>query len=126
MSVKFNVVERGNPQKPTDPKKFYASTQADGEITLKALSKRGASMSTVNAADMLAANEIMIQVMCEELAQGKIVRLGDFGSFQLIVSSNGEAKATDVNAKTVKSVKVQFRAGKDLKAMLNNVTFEKA
>jgi predicted histone-like DNA-binding protein len=126
MAVKFKVVERGNPLKPTDPKKFYASTLADGEISLREISKKGAAMSTVNPADFFASNEILIQVLCSELAAGKIVRLGDFGYFQLIGKSKGELKATDVNAKSIDGIKVQFRPGKEVKLMLNNVEFVKA
>lgn len=66
MSVKFKVVERGNPLKPTDPKKFYALTFASGEISLKQLSKRISSMSTVNSADVLAVLDTLVQAMNEE------------------------------------------------------------
>ena len=40
MAVKFNVIQRPNPLKPTEPKKSYAIVQSNGEITLKQLSKR--------------------------------------------------------------------------------------
>jgi predicted histone-like DNA-binding protein len=126
MAVKFNVIERGNPLKPNDPKKFYASSNADGEITLKALSKRISSMSTVNSGDVLAVLDLLIQVCSEELASGKIVRLGDFGSFQVTISSEGQATADKVNANSVKGAKLQFRPGKELKNMLTTLEFEKA
>lgn len=126
MSVKFNVVEKGNPLKPTDPKKFYASSVANGEISLKQLSKRISSMSTVNSADVLAVLDSLVQAMSEELADGNIVRLGDFGSFQIKISAEGKATAEAVNGATVKSSKIVFRPGKDLKNMLQTLSFEKA
>lgn len=38
-------------------------------------------MSTVNSGDILAVLDLLVQVMQEELAQGCMVRLGDFGPF---------------------------------------------
>lgn len=126
MSVKFNVVQRGNPSKPTDPKKHYANTVAAGEITLKQLSKRISAMSTVNSGDILAVLDLLTQVMSEELGDGNIVRLGDFGNFQISISSEGQATADKVTGDTVKNAKILFRPGKDLKNMLATVSFEKA
>ena len=39
MAVSYVVVERGNPLKPENPKKFYAQAKASGEVTLKRLSR---------------------------------------------------------------------------------------
>jgi len=63
MAVKFNVIQRSNPLKPTDPKKSYAVIKSDGEITLKQLSKRISGMSTVNSGDILAVLDLLVQVM---------------------------------------------------------------
>lgn len=126
MAVKFKVVERGNPLKPTDPKKFYATSVSNGEISLKQLSKRISSMSTVNSADVLAVLDTLIQAMNEELADGKIVRLGDFGSFQISISAQGMTTAQAVNSNSVTNTRINFRPGKDLKNMLQTLSFEKA
>lgn len=126
MSVKFNVIQRVNPLKPKDPKKSYAIIQSDGEITLKQLSKRISSMSTVNSGDILAVLDLLVQVMQEEIAQGRIVRLGDFGTFSLTLSAEGQAKAEEVTASSVKAAKLQFRPGKELKNTLATLEFEKA
>lgn len=37
MSVKYSIIERGNPGDATKPKKFYAQAIADGEVSLKEL-----------------------------------------------------------------------------------------
>lgn len=125
MAVKFKVVEKGNPLKPTDPKKHYATAVAAGEISLKQLSKRISTMSTVNSGDILAVLDLLIQTMSEELSEGNIVRLGDFGSFQLSISAEGQATPDKVNGTTVKNTKIVFRPGKDLKNVAKTVSFEK-
>ena len=125
MAVKFKVVERGNPLKPANPKKHYATAVAAGETSLKQISKRISSMSTVNSGDVLAVLDLLVQVMNEELGNGNIVRLGDFGSFQISISANGQDSADKVTANSVTGAKINFRPGKELKNMLTIASFEK-
>lgn len=40
MTVKFNVVPRGNPSNPALPKKFYPSIQSSGRTTMRQLATR--------------------------------------------------------------------------------------
>lgn len=83
-------------------------------------------MSTVNSGDIVAVLDLLMQVMQEELTEGRIIRLGDFGSFSLTLSAEGQQKPEDVTANTVKGAKLQFRSGKDLKNTLSTLDFEKA
>ncbi len=39
MSVKYKLVEKGNPSDPTAPKKYFALAKSSGNITLRQLSK---------------------------------------------------------------------------------------
>jgi predicted histone-like DNA-binding protein len=125
MSVKYVVVEKGNPAQPRDPKKWYANAKSAGEITLRALGKEITQRSTVNHADTLAVLEALTQVLTDQLNEGKIVRFGDFGSFQVGLRSEGAETKEKYTASLIKSKKVTFRPGIDLKEMLNNLKFEK-
>ena len=89
MAVKYNVIERKNLLKPTEAPKFYASAKADGEVSFKALAKEIAGAgSTVSDTDVLAVLNDLTKALVKYFAEGKIVRFGDFGSFQVSVSSN--------------------------------------
>ncbi len=125
MAIKYVLSEKGNPLKPADPKKWYANAKSTGDITLKALGKEITQRSTVNHADTLAVLEALTQVLTERLAEGKIVRFGDFGSFQVSIGSEGAIKADKFNTSMIKTKKVTFRPGADIKEMLNNLKFEK-
>ena len=126
MAVKYNVIERKNPLKPTEAPKFYASAKADGEVSFKALAKEIAGAgSTVSDTDVLAVLNDLTKVLVKYLAEGKIVRFGDFGSFQVSVSSNGAETAEKFTASNITGNKIQFRPGVDLKAMLATVKYEK-
>jgi nucleoid DNA-binding protein len=52
--------------------------------------------------------------------------LGDFGAFQVSVSSEGTETEAKFNASLIKGNKVVFRPGTDLKEMQNNLKYEKA
>jgi predicted histone-like DNA-binding protein len=125
MSVKYILVERGNPQKPDEPKKLYAQAKSDGDINLKALGKEISQRCTVNYADTLAVLEGLTQVLTLNLDDNKIVRFGDFGSFQVGISSEGAETPEKFTSSMINSKKVVFRPGADLKEMLNNLKFEK-
>ncbi len=126
MAVKYNVIERKNLLKPTEAPKFYASAKADGEVSFKALAKEIAGAgSTVSDTDVLAVLNDLTKALVKYLAEGKIVRFGDFGSFQVSVSSNGAGTAEKFTASNITGNKIQFRPGVDLKAMLATVKYEK-
>jgi len=125
MPVKITVTERGNPLQPQQPKKWYANTKSTGDTTLRTLSKEIAARSTVSPADTQAVLVGLTEVLVEHLANGKIVRLGDFGAFQVSVSSAGAESAAKFNASLIKSSKVVFRPGIDLKEMLKTLKYEK-
>ncbi len=126
MAVKYTLVEKGNPSNPTAPKKWYASARADGELSFRELSKEIAQGSTtVSDTDVMAVLNDLIKVLGRNLENGKIVRFGDFGSFQISISSEGADTEKEFHPKLIKSAKINFRPGKDLKDVTKTVTFEK-
>ncbi|GHT66114.1 hypothetical protein AGMMS50239_27070 [Bacteroidia bacterium] len=126
MAVKYILSEKRNLQKPDEPKKWYANAKSTGEVTLKALGKEITQRSTVNHADTLAVLEALTQVLTDQLSEGKIVRLGDFGSFQVSLGSQGAENKEKFTSALIRSKKILFRPGVDLKDMLNNLKFEKS
>ena len=126
MAVKYKVIKKINPLKKDDPKKSYATIANDAEITLKQISKRIAAMSTVNSGDILAVLDLLLQILVEELSNGKTLRFGDFGSFALSLSSEGKDTDDEVTAAVIKAAKILFRPGSDLKKMLATLDYEKA
>ena len=62
----------------------------------------------------------------ELVADGKIVRLGDFGSFYITLQSDGADTADAFSTSMIKKVFLRFRPGKLIKNILKSVTFEKA
>ncbi len=126
MPIKFNVIERGQPGVAGGgEKKFYASAKMDGDLTLDGMTKKIEKISTVSGADVRAVLYAMVDVMSDSLEDGKNVRLGELGSLRVGISSKGKETAKEVNASCVKSSKVIFTPGKELRTMLNNLSFTK-
>ena len=126
MAIKYNIIERKNILKPSEPAKFYASAKADGEISFKALAKEiAAAGSTVSDSDMLAVLNDLNKLLIKHLSEGKIVRFGNFGSFQVSISSTGAETEAKFSSSNITGNKIQFRPGAELKAMLATAKYEK-
>ncbi len=126
MAVTYVVVERGNPLKPAEGKKFYAQAKASGEITLKKLSKEIAeSSSTVSDTDVLAVLNDLTKLLARHLSEGEIVRFGDFGAFQITLSGSGAESAEKYNSSLISGGKISFRPGVDLREVLALLKYEK-
>jgi len=124
--VKFNIVERANPRDLEAPKKFYPSIHSSGRRSLRQLTSRITQMCTVSSPDTMAVLESLLTVIPQELAEGNIVELGDFGSFWLRSSSEGADEMDQVSGNQVKNILPRFIPGKEFKKALYGVDFEKA
>ena len=125
MSVKFNIVERGNPSNPEAPKKFYPSIQSSSRLTLRELAEQASDRSTLTAADIMAALESFLAIVPKDLAKGNIVELGDFGSFWLKTNTEGAATAEEVRSDQISTVLPRFNPGKQFKRTLDTIEFSK-
>ncbi|MDY3339369.1 HU family DNA-binding protein [Riemerella anatipestifer] len=127
MSIKYKTIQKAQPGVAGGgDKKFYASPVYQGEKTLEGLTKDIEKISTVSGADIRAVLYALVDVMQTSLSDGQIVRLGELGSMRVSLSSEGKAKEEEVTSAAIKSAKVLFTPGSDLKKMLQTLKFEKA
>ena len=125
MPITFSAVPRKNPQQPAEKVKYYARIIADGKTTLADLAKYAASTSTVTKADILAVLESTFSKIAEDVADGKIVYVGEYFTLQAGGSSTGETTAAEVNRASIKSVRTIFRPGKQIKDTLKLAEYQK-
>lgn len=125
MPITFSVVARKNPQSPNDPPKFYANIVGDGKTTLSDLAKHASTVSTVSKADILAVLESTFEKIANDVADGKIVYVGEYFTLQAGGSSEGKATAAEVTSASIKSVRTIFRPGKMIKDALKLADFQK-
>jgi predicted histone-like DNA-binding protein len=125
MTIKFNVVERGRPGHSEAPKKYYPSIQSTGRVSMTQLAERASDMSTLSKPDMMAAIEVLLAIIPDELAHGNIVELGDFGNFWLRSSAEGIEDPAKVRGDQITTLIPRFNPGKRFKRALKQVKFER-
>ena len=126
MSIKFKILPRKNPQDLLAPEKFYAAAIADGEVDLDRLAELISYQCTVTESDCYAVLLSLEHNIIGELGQGRIVKLGKLGNFQVGVSSLGKVTAEEVNATAIYKSRILFRPGKRLRIMLETASYRKA
>ncbi len=112
MAIKLSVIQRPNPLDKEAPRKYYVSTQSAGEVDLEKMSELISEKCTLTETDVLAVLTALTREMSTNLLEGKIVRFGTFGSFQLGVNSNGVDTEEEATRSLVKGVRVKFRPGR--------------
>lgn len=126
MAIKYHVLPRKNPQDALAPEKFYAAAIADGNVDLDRLAELISYQCTVTAPDCYAVLLSLEHNIISELGEGRIVKLGRLGNFQVGISSVGKAIASEVSANAIVKSRILFRPGKKLRTLLNELSFRKA
>ena len=121
--IELKTVQRPNPRDLTAVRKFYVSTQSAGEITLEDMSELISEKCTLTETDVLAVLSALTKEMSTHLMQGKIIRFGSFGSFQLSLNSSGVETVEEASRLQVKAAYVRFRPGQRIQASLKNLKF---
>lgn len=121
--IKLTTIQRPNPKDATAERKFYVSTKSAGEISLEEMSENISDRCTLTETDVLAAISALQREMTKNLMDGKIVRFGTFGSFQLSLSSSGVETADNASQNQVKGVRVRFRPGTRIQDNLRNLKY---
>ncbi len=119
----YRLNQRVNPRSPEDARKYYAFPKASGMVELRELARRISRESTVSMMDTVAVLEGLLQVVPDMLLDGNIVKLGDFGTFRLSLSSEGVESPDEFNVSKIRRTNLLFRAGKVFQDRLKNVKF---
>lgn len=126
MSIKFKVVERGQPGvSGGGNKKWYASAAIDGEVGIDELVKQIEKFSALSEADIKGVIIALENVIQNALSDSKIVRLEKLGTLYPTLSSGGAATEKDFTQSLIKSVGVNYRPGKRILDSMKAAGFEK-
>jgi|GEM_PF-151500 len=126
MAVKYSVVQQKYDITGKGMLKFFAKAQSTGVMDFGSICETISDRGTATKGDVMAAIDGCIYAMKSALKEGKIVRLGDFGSFQVGISSEGTLTEKEFSSSKIKSAHILFRPGSDLTNMLTNLSYQKA
>lgn len=125
MPINYVLMQRVNPKDVTAVRKFYAVSKSTGEETVRQLANEISKRTNLSSSEVFATIEAFIDLIPERLAEGKIVRVGDFGSFSISLSSEGVEKVEDFDASKIKGNSMNFRPGKLLQKVLDTAEYKK-
>jgi len=125
MPITYKIVNRKNPRDRTAPGKYYLSAKASGHSDLRRIATRISEMSSLSTSDTMAVLENLLHVIPQELADGRIVELGDFGSLRLILNSSGVEDSKDASTQNILRARANFTPGKLFRKMLATMDYEK-
>ena len=125
INVTYSVVPRINPREKNDSSKYYAQTQASGDVNIRGISKRIQQTCTVTKTDVYAVLFCMGDVIIDTLKSGEIVRLGNLGTLKIGVSGKGTPTEEEYNSSLIRKARINFRPGVALSGMLTTLTYIK-
>ena len=125
MAIKYKVRKNANTLKSTKENNYYARAISNGETSSQELLDILAKKTRLHKGDCLRFMMHLEETMVEQLENGKIVRLGDLGYFQVGITSKAFDAPSKVTPKNINAAKVNFRVGKSLRKMLSELTYEK-
>ena len=126
MSIKYKTIARKNPQDLLATPKYYAAVTPNGSVDFESLAEMISEQCTVTDTDCLAVLNVLEKNIVRELKEGRIVRLGKLGNFQVGLSSEGFTTPEEVTADAVTKSRILFRPAKKMRDLLENLKFQKA
>ena len=118
MALNYSVSLRPNPLEREASPKAYATAQMNGELSLKQLSRRVSSQTTVSRADVVAVLTATVDNLLEALKEGKQV------DFRLQITSRGADSLEKFTASCITGINIQYVPGEDLKTIFGNLEFQ--
>lgn len=125
MSVRFKMVPKQNNIASPPQTKYYPCAVSSGEVDLERLADTVADRSTLSPADCYAVMVAMSEVIGEELARGKIVKIDRLGTFALTLKGTGTEDPERLNKNTILGAKILYRPAQHLKKILTNLTYKR-
>nr|WP_181214227.1 HU family DNA-binding protein [Phocaeicola faecicola] len=121
--VAYSVVPRFNPAEKERKIRYYAQAQARGVMGIREMADRIQKMCTVTRTDTLAVLTALVDVMCDGLAQGEVVRLGELGAFQVGLKGKGSETVKGFHTGLISKAHINFRPGAELRNALQKLGF---
>ena len=125
MSIKYRTVARINPREPQAAPKIYANAIAQAKTDIKKISKAISERTSLDHVDTQAVILATVDMVINELQEGRSVQLGDLGTFAISISSEGAPTADKFNSALIKKARIIYRPGMEIKTMLKTLKYEK-
>ena len=125
MALKYSITRHKNPADPASPTLYYPTLKASGRLNLDQVATLVNRISSVKRPTIVAVLLALLTVIPQELANGFIVELGEFGTFRLTIHTRGTTNRQEVTRKNILKAKAHFRPGKVFRKELAHIEFDR-
>ncbi|WP_298073736.1 HU family DNA-binding protein [uncultured Bacteroides sp.] len=123
MPILIKAIPKVNPHKPSEPQKWYVTQVTTSQVDETQVATELADETTLNPAEAIMAIRQLRKILLRRLLSGESVKLGNWGSFSVAISSMGVDTKEQVSASNIKSVNLTFRPDEAFKADLQKAQF---
>lgn len=102
---------------------YHARAQYDGVTSMEDMAQMVEKISAISAGDVLSVLNTLGTLISIELANGRIVDLGDLGRFRLSIRAKGVPKPSDVTRETIAATRAIFVPGHAIRLKQRNLSF---
>lgn len=125
MALFYKAVQRyTQPGDPTSPKKWYVILKSLGMKKEKDVAKAISDETTLNPKEAEMAIYQYQKVLLNFLLDGHTVQMGELGTFQLTVKSEGVENESDISASQVQKINIRFSPSASLKESISKATLK--
>lgn len=123
MAILIKPVQKVNPSNTKEAMKWYVSQVTTAQVDETQVAMDLSDETTLNPSEAMMAIRQLRKIVLRRLLSGESVKLGNWGSFSVTISSTGSEKKEDVSAKNIKSVNLNFQPDEAFKTDLNKASF---
>lgn len=123
MSILLKSVQRYNPYDAEAPMKWYPVQAKVGMADEMEVAELVAEETTLNPMEALMTLRQLRKVVERLLLEGRSVQLGNLGSLNLSLGTEGAGTREELSPRHVKSVRINFRASEGLRSGVQKAHF---
>ena len=123
MSIFLKPVQRRNPADEDAPMKWYPVQYTTRLVDETEVAELIADETTLNPMEAQMAIRQLRKVVQRLLLDGKSVKLGNWGTFNVTLNTEGADTKDALTARNVKMVNINFQPGTELKAAMQRADF---
>lgn len=102
---------------------YHARAQYDGVTHLDDIAQMVEQISAISVGDVLSVLNTLGKIVAVELANGRIVDLGDLGRLRLSLRAKGVAKPEEVRHETIQATRAIFVPGQAIRLKQQTLSF---
>lgn len=121
MAIKYAVAKAVSGKERKDT--YYARAQYDGVTSIDDIAQLIEQISAISVGDVLSVLNTLGKIVATELANGRIVDLGDLGRIRLSLRAKGVSKPEEVKRETILATRAVFVPGPALRLQQQGLRF---